>query len=117
MAWLDDVDEDRIFLSVVTITELRHGVERLPSGKRRTRLHQWLTQELQLRFEGRVLPIDSSVADRCGHVIARSEAVGRRMEAMDAFIAATAELYRLTVVTRNASDFKPIVKSVLDPWT
>jgi predicted nucleic acid-binding protein len=117
ITWLDDVDEDRTFLSVATVAELRYGIERLPSGRRRTRLHQWATHELPLRFEGRFLPIDSVIADRCGQVVARSEAIGRRMEVMDAFIAATAEIYRLTVVTRNTSDFEPIIKGVLNPWT
>jgi predicted nucleic acid-binding protein len=116
IAWLDEIDEDRTFLSVVTVTELRYGIDRLRPGKRRTRLDEWATHELPLRFEGRLLPIDSVIADRCGLVIARSEAIGRRMEAMDAFIAATAEIHRLTVVTHNASDFQPILKDVLDPW-
>lgn len=116
IAWLDEVDEDRTFLSVITVAELRYGIERLASGKRKTRLHQWATQELPLRFEGRLLPIDSLIADRCGQVVARSEAVGRRMEVTDAFIAATAEIHRLVVVTRNTSDFEPILKNVLNPW-
>ena len=117
IAWLDEVDEDRTFLSVVTVTELRYGIERLPSGKRRTRLHQWVTHELPSRFEGRFLPIDSLIADLCGQLVAQSEAKGRRLEVMDGFIAATAEIHRLTVVTRNTSDFEPIIKTVLSPWT
>ena len=116
IGWLDEVDEDRTYLSVITVAELRYGIERLASGKRKTRLHQWATQELPLRFEGRLLPIDSLIADRCGQVVARSEAVGRRMEVMDAFIAATAEIHRLVVVTRNTSDFEPALKNVLNPW-
>lgn len=116
IGWLDEVDEDRTYLSVITVAELRYGIERLASGKRKTRLHQWATQELPLRFEGRLLPIDSLIADRCGQVVARSEAVGRRMEVMDAFIAATAEIHRLVVVTRNTSDFEPGLKNVLNPW-
>jgi predicted nucleic acid-binding protein len=117
IAWLAEVDEDRTFLSVITLTELRYGSERMAAGNRRKRLQEWLEEELPLRFEGRILPIDPSVADVCGTVVARSEAVGRRMEVMDAFIAATAEMHRLTVVTRNASDFQPIVRNVLNPWT
>jgi predicted nucleic acid-binding protein len=117
IAWLAEVDEDRTFLSVITLTELRYGIERMAAGNRRKRLQEWLEEELPLRFEGRILPIDSTVADVCGAVVARSEAVGRRMEVMDAFIAATAEIHRLTVVTRNASDFQPVVRNVLNPWT
>ncbi len=117
VAWLADVDEDRVFLSVITLTELRYGIERMPPGHRRKRLDQWLEEEMPLRFEGRILAIDPAVADACGKVVARSEGVGRRMEAMDAFLAATAEVHRLTLVTRNTSDFQPTVRSVLNPWT
>ncbi len=117
VAWLADVDEDRVFLSVITLTELRYGVERMPPGQRRKRLDEWLEEELPLRLEGRILTIDPAVADACGKVVARSEALGRRLEAMDAFLAATAEVHRLTLVTRNTSDFQPTVKGVLNPWT
>ena len=117
VSWLAQVDEDRVFLSVITVTELRYGIDRMTAGKRKKRLDQWLVEELPLRFEGRILAIDSAVADACGKVVARSEAIGRRMEAMDAFLAATAEVHRLTVVTRNASDFEPLVGSVLNPWS
>jgi predicted nucleic acid-binding protein len=116
VAWLAEVDEDRVFLSVVTVTELRYGIERMPAGNRRKRLDVWLEEELPLRFEGRILAIDRAVADACGNLVARSEAIGRRMEAMDAFIAATAEVHRLTLITRNTSDFESIVKDVLNPW-
>jgi predicted nucleic acid-binding protein len=117
VAWLADVDEDRVFLSVITLTELRYGIERMPPGHRRKRLAEWLEQELPLRFEGRIFSLDPAIADACGKVVARSEGVGRRREAMDAFIAATAEVHRLTLVTRNTSDFQPMVKGVLNPWT
>jgi toxin FitB len=117
IAWLADVDEDRTFLSVITLTELRYGIERMEASNRRKRLDEWLEEELPLRFEGRILAIDPAVADACGKIVARSEAAGRRMQAMDAFIAATAEVHRLTVVTRNASDFQTVARSVLNPWT
>ncbi|MGA2905247.1 MAG: PIN domain-containing protein [Candidatus Korobacteraceae bacterium] len=108
------------FLSVITLTELRYGIDRLPSGKRRRRLEEWVANDLPVRFEGRILAVDSDIAVLCGHIIARSEAIGRRMEVMDAFIAATAAIHQLTVVTHNVSHFGPILpimKDVLDPWT
>ncbi len=117
VAWLAEVDEDRTFLSVITLTELRYGVERMAAGKRKTRLNEWLEEELPLRFEGRLLAIDAAVADACGRMVARSEGMGRRIEAMDAFLAATAEVHRLAVVTRNAADFQFLVKSVFNPWS
>jgi predicted nucleic acid-binding protein len=117
LAWLSRVDEDQVFVSVVSITELRFGVERLAIGKRRERLDGWLRKDLILRFEGRILPIDLRIADACGGLMARSESMGRPMEARDAFIAATAEVHGLTLVTRNTSDFEPTLKAIISPWT
>jgi predicted nucleic acid-binding protein len=116
VAWLAEVDEDRAFLSVVTLAELRCGVERLPAGSRRKRLDEWLRHELPLRFEGRVLPIDGAIADAWGRVTARRESLGRPIGIADAFIAATVEIHGLTLVTRNASDFEPTVKFLVNPW-
>jgi toxin FitB len=114
--WMESADEDRVFLSVISLAELRHGVERLAAGARRSRLEQWLRDDLPLRFEGRVLPVDHSVAEAWGRTVSRSEALGRPMGAMDAFLAATAEVHHLTLVTHNASDF-PVLKAVVNPWT
>ncbi|MDP3718722.1 MAG: type II toxin-antitoxin system VapC family toxin [Acidobacteriota bacterium] len=114
--WLADIDEDRVFLSVVTLAELRHGVERLPASRRRTRLDEWLRHDLPARFEGRVLPIDETIAAAWGAIVARREAKGRPIGVMDAWIAATAETHELTLVTRNAADFRDAVSAVLDPW-
>jgi hypothetical protein len=115
IGWMELADEDRVFLSVISLAEVRYGIERLSAGARRNRLERWLRDELPLRFEGRVLPIDSRVAEAWGRTVSRSEALGRPMDAMDAFLAATAEVHRLTLVTRNVSDF-PTLKSVVNPW-
>jgi hypothetical protein len=117
LAWLAQVDEDSVFLSVVTITELRYGIERLGSGRRRDRLEGWLRKDLTSRFGERILPVDLEIADACGRLIARSESVGRPIEPRDAFIAATAEVRGLTLVTRNVSDFEATVKNLVTPWT
>ncbi len=117
IAWLADVDEDRVFISVITLAELRHGIERMQDGSRRSRLDTWLGHELPMRFEGRILSIDDPVADIWGRMVAHREALGRRIEPMDAFIAATAQVHRLSLVTRNTSDFSSSVKSVVNPWS
>jgi toxin FitB len=117
IAWLADVDEDRVFLSVVTVAELRHGIERLPEGNRRRRLDAWLRDELPLRFAGRLLSVDQAVADCWGEVVARREAAGRPIGVMDAFIAATANVHALSLVTRNAADFESTVSDIVNPWT
>lgn len=115
-AWLNEADEDRVFVSVITLAEVRYGIERLPPGARRTRLNEWLEQEVPSRFEGRILTVDQGVADACGRTIARAEAIGRRIESMDALIAATAETHELTLVTRNVSDFESVLKGMINPW-
>lgn len=117
LTWLAQVNEDRVFVSVVTITELRYGVERLARGKRRERLDGWLRKDLISRFEGRILPVDLRIAEACGGLMARSESMGRPLEARDGFIAATAEVHDLTLVTRNTSDFEPTLKALINPWT
>jgi predicted nucleic acid-binding protein len=116
VAWLAEVDEDGVFMSVVTFGELRHGIERLSAGRRRAQLDQWLREELPLRFDGRVLSIDAAVANAWGTIVAQRERTGRPISTMDAFVAATAEVHDLTLVTRNASDFKSSVKAIYNPW-
>lgn len=115
-AWFNEADEDRVFVSVITLAEVRYGIERLPPGARRTRLNEWLEQEVPSRFEGRILTVDQRVADACGRTIARVEAIGRRIESMDALIAATAETHELTLVTRNVADFESVLKGMINPW-
>jgi len=114
--WTESVDEDRIFISVVSLAELHYGVERLAQGRHRSRLEQWLRHELPLRFEKRILPVDTDVAEAWGRTVSRHEAAGRPIAVIDAFLSATAETHQLTLVTRNVSDF-PLLKAVLNPWT
>jgi predicted nucleic acid-binding protein len=116
IAWMESADEDRIFISVVSLAELHYGVERMAAGRRRSRLEHWLLHELPLRFESRILPVDANVAEAWGRTVSRSEAAGHPIGVMDAFLAATAETHQLTLVTRNVSDF-PLLKAVLTPWT
>jgi predicted nucleic acid-binding protein len=113
--WMDSIDDDLVFLSVVSLAEVRYGIERLAHGNRRRQLHEWLERELPLRFEGRILPVDAGIADAWGKIVSRSEAAGRPMAAMDAFLAATADVHRLTLVTRNVSDFSLLI-TVVNPW-
>ena len=114
--WLGQVDEDEVFLSVVTFAELRHGIARLPVSTRRRQLDEWLRNELPVRFEARIIGVDGAIADEWGRLVARREGSGRPIQAMDALIAATAQVHGLTLVTRNTVDFHPSVKSILNPW-
>jgi predicted nucleic acid-binding protein len=117
VSWLADADEDRVFISVVTIAELRHGVERLAIGRRRKRLNEWIEGELLFRFDERILPIDAATADAWGRIVAHREGLGRPIGTMDAFIAATAQVHKLTLATRNQTDFEASVAAVVNPWS
>ena len=116
MAWLANVDEDRVFISVVTLAELHRGIEQLAAGTRRARLDIWLTEQLPARFETRVLSVDADIAHDWGRLVARRQAIGRPISAMDALIAATAEQHDLTLVTRNTSDFEGLNLQLINPW-
>lgn len=116
MAWLATVDEDDVFLSVVTLAEIRHGVDRLAPSARQRRLEVWLTQDLPARFDGRIMPITLEIADAWGQIMAGAQRQGRLLGAMDAFIAATAQHHRLTLVTRNVKDFEVLNMPILNPW-
>jgi predicted nucleic acid-binding protein len=117
VAFLASADEDLLFLSVITLAELRRGVERLPPGGRRAALDQWLENDLIQRFEGRILGIDRDVASAWGRIMAQAELRGRVPGVMDVWIAAIAKMRDLTVVTRNAADFEPLLERVFNPWS
>lgn len=116
MAWLDQVDEDRTYLSVITVGEIARGVELLDDGKRKTALRRWLDTDLPARFGTRLLPIDRETALVWGGVMATAKAAGRGLGVMDAWIAASALRYGLTLVTRNIKDFDGLDVALLDPW-
>ena len=116
LGWLDGVDEDRAFISVASIAELRRGVGLLPNGRRRAALELWLANDLPARFADRILPIDRPVAERWGDLMARSRRTGVALSVMDGFFAATALANRLTLVTRNVKDFESFDVPLLNPW-
>lgn len=115
--WLDEVDEDRVHLSVLTLGELREGVDRLEPGRRRTQLDRWLTTDLPERFDGRVVGVDTAVAARWGALRAAAARSGRTVPVVDGLIAASAAEHGLTVVTRNVRDFAALGVPLVDPWT
>jgi|SRR5579872_6144112 len=114
--WLDEVDEDRTYLSVITLGELRKGVDRLADGRRRDRLDRWLAGELPERFGGRLLSADAVVADEWGRLLASAESAGSAVDHAGALIAATARVHGLQVVTRNVRHFAATGVGVISPW-
>jgi predicted nucleic acid-binding protein len=113
--WLDATDERLLFLSVLTLGEIRKGVEGSAPGKRRTRLESWLEVELPVRFAGRILPISRTVAERWGSLAASGKRRGRPLAIIDGLLAATALEHDLALVSRNVGDFAGTGVSVLSP--
>lgn len=116
VAWLDAIDEDRAFISVASIAELRRDIALLEDGRRRTALAAWLAHDLPARFAERVLPIDQTVAERWGDLMAQSRRSGVALSVMDGFFAATALVNDLMLVTRNVKDFAAFGVALLNPW-
>lgn len=112
--WQEGRPATTLYLSVLTLGELRKGIEALPEGERKRQLLDWLEVELAGFFAGRVLPIDARVADRWGHWVAQA---GRPVPAIDSLLAATALTHGLTLVTRNLRDFQYPGLAVVDPWS
>jgi predicted nucleic acid-binding protein len=117
MDWLASIDEEQLHLSIVSVAELRHGIERLDAGRRKTALDLWLTQQLPARFDSRLMPVDAEIADAWGRIVAAAQAAGRPIGAMDAFVAATAKQHQLTLVTRNIADFEATGIRLFNPWS
>jgi predicted nucleic acid-binding protein len=114
--WIEAADEAILYLSVLTLAEIRKGLAGLAQGRRRSRLETWLEVELQERFAGRIVPIDAAIADRWGLITAAAKAKGESLSVIDGLLAATALHYNLTVVSRNAADFALAQVQVLNPW-
>ena len=116
MDWTDAVDEALLYLSVLTLGEIRKGIARLNQGKRRAHLETWLDVELQTRFAGRIIPIDAAIAHRWGLLASEAKRKGKALSVIDGLLAATALHYNLTVVSRNVSDFAAAQVQGLNPW-
>lgn len=114
--WLETTDRQSQHVSVITLAEIQKGIEMLAAGKRRTQLEQWLRQDLESWFSGRILPVDRQVAGRWASLVAQGAQTGRLLPAVDSLIAATALAHNLTIVTRNTRDFAGIGAMIVNPW-
>lgn len=118
LAWLDSIDPDLFFLSVITLGEIRTGIDRLPEGRQRRFLDDWFTDELRPWLTGRILPVTEELAERWGALDAQARRHGRTLNIADGLIAATAAEYDLVLATRNVDDFRDLGSgtAVLNPW-
>ncbi len=111
--WFSDVPDDALFLSVLTLGELRKGVETLTARARKEKLRLWLEHDLRDWFEDRLLSVDADVADRWGRILADA---GKPVPAVDGLLAATALHHGLRMVTRNENGFRFPGLEVVNPW-
>lgn len=112
--WLREHQPD-LYVSTITIGELRRGIEGLADGKRKTGLQSWLTG-LCKRMEGRILSFNTSTAHVWGQLMAGWARSGITVPSLDSQLAATAHRYGLTMVTRNVDDFKNAGVKLFNPF-
>lgn len=116
LEWIGAADESLLYLSVLTLGEIRKGIAVLPSSHWRTRLETWLELELRSRFAGRILSIDADIADRWGILAAAAKKMGKALSAIDGLLAATALHHNLTIVSRNVGDLAATQVPMVNPW-
>lgn len=114
--WFENKDEELFFISVVTIAELLDGIERLSASKKKRDLEDWLHGDVLSRFKDRILPIDEKVAKTWGLLSASLKNKGINVGIQDLYIAATARVNSLSIVTLNHKDFKDTDISIFNPW-
>ena len=113
VSWFSQRPPATLHLSVLTLGEIRKGIESVGDEVRRQALLDWLETDLPTFFTGRILTVDGAVADRWGRLIA---AAGRPLPAIDSLLAATAIEHDLVLVTRNAKDFARLPVQLFNPW-
>ncbi|MBY5517970.1 type II toxin-antitoxin system VapC family toxin [Rhizobium leguminosarum] len=116
LAWIDAQAVETLFVSAITVAELRFGIAAMPSGRRKTILSDRLEQEVLPLFSGRVLSFDMAASQSYSELMARARVAGRAVGRADAYIAATAAANGLIVATRDTSPFEAAGFNVINPW-
>lgn len=114
--WSQQLTKQDLFLSVISMGELRKGLTILPPSARRTQLEKSIEEQIPVWFARRLLPVTQSIAERWGVLDGQRQLAGRPLNVPDGQIAATALEHGLTVATRNVKDFEGLGVSILNPW-
>ena len=114
--WINKQAIETLYLSAITVAELRFGAALLPSGRRKTRLRNSLENKLLPLFSGRVLPFDSTVTEAYAEVISQARMAGQAISTADGYIAATAAANGMIIATRDTSPFTAAGLQVINPW-
>jgi len=115
-SWLNAVDDEQLYLSVVSLGEIVKGPTVRPAGHRRDQLQASIDEILRPWFAGRILPVSETIAERWGVMAGESQLKGRPVSMADGLIAATALEHELIVVTRNVKDFAALGVQIINPW-
>ncbi len=113
---VEEIDEQLLYLSVLTLGEIRRGVAALPHSARRTELEAWLESDLRLRFSRRILSVDEPVVDAGALWWERLRNTGRALPVIDGLLAATAIHHNLTLATRNTGETEGTDVPLFNPW-
>lgn len=117
LAWIDAQSIDTLYLSAISLAELRFGIAALPTSKRKETLHLGLEQRILPLFADRILPFDASASQAYADILSTARAQGRAISTADGYIAATAKCHGFMVATRDASPFEAAGVAVINPWT
>lgn len=116
LAWLEAADEQLFHISVLTLGEIRKGIDSVHPSARRDALESWLSRDLLMRLAGRIINVDEETADRWGRLAGKARMEKREIPAIDGLLAATAMQHNLTLVTRNTKDVVRTGVPVFNPW-
>lgn len=116
LKWIDGLDADDAYLSVITVGEIHRGIEKLPRSKKRDALREWLHNDLLIRFDGRILSLDVGAMLTWGMLIGRLDREGRPLPALDSLVAAIALHHGCRLATRNVGDYDGTGVPVVNPW-
>ena len=114
--WMQNKEENSLFISVLTIGEIHKGIAKLPDSPKKQSIQEWVNDDLKKRFAGRIIGITEKIATSWGKIQGKAEKEGKKMPVVDSLIAAAAIKNNLTVVTRNIKDIENSGCQSINPW-